>query len=107
MNPVSRSWVRYYDSASDYNHKLNLAIYQCNDDKPPSRLIESVKPFCEASFKIETPYIGLADHVTTGGNHVKMLEFDIQMIPSGASIEFVVLHKGKRVGSQSIDIKFE
>ncbi|KAI0857724.1 actin-like ATPase domain-containing protein [Xylaria cubensis] len=107
MNPVSRHWVKYYHSASDYDHNISFTIYQCNDDDPPSRMIESVKPFCKASFKIEIPYKYLPDYTNESGRSFKKVDYDVEMVPSGASVEFMVLYKGQKIGSRSIDIKFE
>jgi hypothetical protein len=44
----------------------------------------------------------LDDYDTPSGMRVKNIDYEIEMIPSGASVEFSVYYKGRKVGSSGM-----
>lgn len=55
---------------------------------------------CSINYKFPTPYQLLPDYTTMGGKVVKKASYEIEMVPSGASIEFSLYYDGKKLGSE-------
>jgi hypothetical protein len=44
----------------------------------------------------------LNDYDSPSGKRVKKIDFDIEMVPSGASVEFSVYESGRKIGSSGM-----
>ena len=86
---------------------MTESIYQCEDDDPPTRLEHNVKKLCDYKFTIDTAYHSLENYTGRAEVTSKKLEYEIEMIPSGASTQFRVFHEGKILGSQNVNIDFQ
>ena len=83
------------------------AIYQCEDDDPPTRFTTSVKKLCVLKYTLDIPYSSLEDRINTEGKKIKKWDYVLQMIPSGASNEFRILYKGEQLGSHHVRTEFQ
>ena len=83
------------------------SIYQCEDEDPPSRLVKSVKRLCEIKWAVDVAYSSLKDYTGANGRRIKRVDYEIEMIPSGASNEFRVIYKGEKLGSHSVRTEFQ
>ncbi|KAL2670672.1 hypothetical protein Neosp_014461 [[Neocosmospora] mangrovei] len=104
--PVSREWLRLYETDSSFDGTFEVAICQCQEDTPPTRQNDSVKTWATIECSIDTPFWGLEDHWNKAGVRVKKLEYHLEMVPSGASIEFTVVVNGKKVGKSQFQTRF-
>jgi hypothetical protein len=80
---------------------------QCEDDPPPNRNNSSVKRLCTVRCKLDIPYSELTDFITVKGKRFKRLNYELEMIPSGATLEFAVYIDGRRQqGDNAVKISF-
>lgn len=83
------------------------SIYQCEDDEPTTRFTKSMKKLCTVKYTLDVAYSSLKDHTGANGKRLKKLEYDLEMIPSGASNEFRILYNGKELGSHNVSADFQ
>lgn len=79
---------------------------QCDDDEPPRRKTNAVKDFCTITVELGIDYEDLEDLVTESGKVLKKLGYAIEMIPSGASIDFSIYHGDFKLGSKQARVDF-
>ncbi|CAM1509778.1 Fc.00g001130.m01.CDS01 [Cosmosporella sp. VM-42] len=103
-DPVSHSYYRTF--RKDYSGTLDIDLYQCNDLEPPLRGTASVTSLCTISCILDVPVSTLRDFQGSGGE-IKKLDFDVRMVPSGASAEFAIYVDGRRLGGHNTNISFE
>jgi hypothetical protein len=96
----------YYLYSEDPGSKFMVNMRQCEDDVPPSQAGPTVADSCTITWTMLTPFALLPDYTNSAGEILKKLEFDLEMIPSGASIEFAVFINGKRQGGSNTSVRF-
>ena len=102
MKPKKHSCYKTYVNREEFKPSQRLTTLQCDDgDDPPMRLTESFNDLCTISCDFGITYDTLDDKIGKTGKSWKQLIYEIEMIPSGASNVFSVLHKGKRMGSRA------
>ncbi|KAM6516180.1 hypothetical protein FALCPG4_014371 [Fusarium falciforme] len=104
--PVSHSWHVLYETNSSFDGTIKVTICQCQEDTPPMRKNDSVETWATIECSIDTPFWGLKDHRNKAGIRVKRLDYHVEMVPSGASIEFAVVVNGKKVGKSQFQTRF-
>ncbi|KUJ09099.1 actin-like ATPase domain-containing protein [Mollisia scopiformis] len=104
-DPVRRSY--YQILKNDFGRSFSITMHQCNALTAPSRLTPDVGFLCTIDCAVDTPFGALEDYTNPNGEIFKRLTYDIEMVPSGASVEFVVYINGKRQGAQNANIHFE
>ncbi|GKT84531.1 LOW QUALITY PROTEIN: hsp70 family chaperone [Colletotrichum tofieldiae] len=105
MDPVRHEFYKL--CTEDFSGSLSIELYECEEADPPSRCTSDVNSMCSFSFELDIPYSKLPDFKKADGGNAKKLEYDLEMIPSGASIEFVVYIDGRKMGSRNANIRFE
>ncbi|CAI4212717.1 unnamed protein product [Parascedosporium putredinis] len=104
QEPVRHQYYITYQG--DYSGNLSVDILQCEDELAPDRLTETVKHLCTIDCDLDTLISSLPKLKSSSGLEYKRLDFEIEAIPSGASVEFGVFVNGNRLGSQEAQIKF-
>ncbi|RMJ12396.1 hypothetical protein CDV36_007943 [Fusarium kuroshium] len=104
--PVSHEWHRLYQTNDDFDGTFVVTIRQCQEGTPPARNNNSVKEWAKIKCSIDVPFWGLKDHWNKAGVRVKRLDYHVEMVPSGASIEFTVVVDGKKVGKSQFQTHF-
>lgn len=84
-----------------------IELYQCDEASPPATINGSVTLLCTINCKPATPLSSIADFINSKGQRYKKLWVDVDMVPSGACVEFSVWDGGKKLGSSEIQIWFE
>ena len=105
IKPVSASWYRLYEEW-EFDGTLSVALYQCEDEVPPTRNIRSVQRLGTLRCDLDVQYSDLPDFESKNGAKTKKLSYTIDLVPSGASFEFVLYLDGRKQGSQSAKIHF-
>ncbi|KAF9770535.1 hypothetical protein IL306_011898 [Fusarium sp. DS 682] len=103
--PVKYAFYRTFETASDYEEyrpKATEEISQCDQENPPNMVNSSVTKFIDVDLDLPQSFESLQDLETKSGKQLKKLAFEIEMVPSGASVEFGVYHEGKRIGSSGM-----
>lgn len=106
MEPVRKDFYRTYAKESDFK-TFTSTIYQCDDEDPPSRFEGNVKELCDIKCHLNIPYDELEDYRGATGKKLKRLNYDIEMVPSGASNEFSVLYEGMKLGSHNASVEIK
>lgn len=91
---------------SNDNNIFALTIWQCEDDSPPTRTTGSVERYGQVESTIDVPYPSLKDYTNPKGETMKRLEYDVKMVPSGASLEFAVFLDGRKLGKSHVAVEF-
>ncbi|KAJ4219342.1 hypothetical protein NW759_007731 [Fusarium solani] len=99
-------WYLLYEADGSFDATFKVTICQCQEDTPPTRQNNSVKVWATIKCSIYTPFWDLEDHWNKAGVRVKKLDHYIEMVPSGASIEFAVVVNGKKVGKSQFQTHF-
>lgn len=83
-----------------------MVLYQCDDEVPPDRKTSSVQQLGTFRCDLDVAYSDLPDFESKNGVLMKELEFEIEMVPTGASVEFVMYVDGKKQGGEGAKIDF-
>lgn len=103
----SRDFYKDFPVESGFG-RLSISLMQCEDDNPPVRETPSVKTLYDIKWIIEKPWSELETFKSaTTGKQVRRLRYVLQMSPSGASLDFVILVDGVRQGAENAQVKFE
>ncbi|KAH8203365.1 hypothetical protein TruAng_002460 [Truncatella angustata] len=106
MEPVRHSYYRIYEEEL-FGKFFTLNLYQCDDEAPPARITNSVRKLGELSCKLDVGFSDLPDYPRKGsGPATKRLKLDIELVPSGASVEFVLYVYGRKQGGEHAKICF-
>lgn len=102
---VRHSFYRTY--TSDFNGSVTVNIDYCDEKVPPSRKTDQVKSMCSIESEIDIPFAKLKDWSNPKGKVLKRLDYDIEMVPSGASLEFNVYVEGRKMGASNVAVTFQ
>ncbi|KAI9777720.1 MAG: hypothetical protein M1839_008639 [Geoglossum umbratile] len=89
--------VRLVQNALPQN-RFSIKIYTCDKDKPPPRITRDVHLLCTVVCRVDTPFEDLPTFSKSETGVLRKLEFELEMKPSSASVEFFVYGNGKRQG---------
>ncbi len=70
-------------------------------------MVSTVSYFCDISCKLDIEYDDLEDFNTETGETFKRLGYDLQMVPSGAALEFVIYVNGRKQLGQNTNVRFQ
>ncbi|KAJ5696743.1 hypothetical protein N7536_007155 [Penicillium majusculum] len=106
--PVRRDWYQCHANEEQFVKPYEMEIFQCDDENPPSRGTSKVNKLCTVHInRRHIPFNSLPDFVGKDGVRAKKWSFEIEMVPSGASNEFIVYYQGERLGSGKADVEFQ
>lgn len=105
IKPLRASWYRLY-TEQEFNGTCSVKLYQCEDKTPPTRLTASVQTLGTLRCDLDVRYSALPDFASKTGMMMKRLDYEIELVPSGASVEFVLYVSGRKQGSESAKIRF-
>lgn len=93
----------------DWDGSFNVTILQCEDQTPPNKRNETVTELCTIQCKLAHPVSTLPDFVNQNGRKFKRFEYMIEMVPSGATVEFAVSlsSDGTKLGGSDAHIRFQ
>ncbi|EXM13851.1 hypothetical protein FOTG_17709 [Fusarium oxysporum f. sp. vasinfectum 25433] len=103
--PLRKSFWRTFEDRSAYEDYLSDAtelIVQCDLESPPDMENYLVTKFCGIEISLAKSFEDLNDYDSPSGKRVKKIDFDIEMVPSGASVEFSVYESGRKIGSSGM-----
>jgi hypothetical protein len=105
IKPVRMYWYRLFKEW-DFDGMLSVILYQCEDGVPPSRKTSSVRKLGTLRCNLDVQYTDLPDFASKKGVMIKKLNYEVELIPSGASVEFVLYVDGRKQGSESTKIRY-
>ncbi|KAJ6125279.1 hypothetical protein N7471_012596 [Penicillium samsonianum] len=106
--PVRHDYYTCYKDEDEFGECHETNIYQCDDENPPSRRSSRVKKLCTIRINRQhISYNSLPDFVGDSGVRSKKWNFELEMVPSGASNEFIVHYQGRRLGSGKAEVDFQ
>ncbi|KAI1422316.1 hypothetical protein F5Y12DRAFT_786866 [Xylaria sp. FL1777] len=103
MKPVRISWYALFRE-EEFNGTLSIALLQCDDEAPPERGIPSVQRLATLYCSLDVLYSDLPNYKNKTG--VKILIYELEMVPSGASLEFTLYVGGRKQGGKSVMVNF-
>lgn len=103
--PIRSSFYKTY--RKDPGRAFTVVLLQCHDAIAPTRRTANVITLCEIKCTIDKPYSAFDDFVNNKGERLKKFSYELEMVPSGAAVEFVVYFDGKKQGTQNAKIVFQ
>ncbi|KAK1970942.1 actin-like ATPase domain-containing protein [Colletotrichum sublineola] len=103
-NPVHEDFCRLYASAPS---EVSDSLHVSSAWPPPSEMDSSVKELCEITWNKKIDFESLPRHVNSLGKVFHKLNYTIEMVCAGASIDFSVSHDSKRVGAKNVSVIFD
>ncbi|KAI1873113.1 uncharacterized protein JN550_003366 [Neoarthrinium moseri] len=89
------------------SNQMQWYLRRCDDEAPPTRKIDNVRKLGEICCNLDVQFSDLPYHSKDEfGTVTKRLNFDIELVPSGASVEFVLYVNGRKQGSEYAKIDF-
>jgi len=93
-------------SRSEFDGTLSIDLYQCDDEVPPTRRTANVTRIGTLHCDLDLQYSDLPDFLCKTEVTKKKLAYDIEIVPSGASVQFVLYIDGRRQGSETAKVKY-
>ncbi|KAL4807449.1 hypothetical protein BDV18DRAFT_167977 [Aspergillus unguis] len=104
-DPVRFNFYRLY--RQDFGGKFGVELYSSEEADVPTRLQKGVTRHCKIDCTLDVPFSSLEDFRSAGtGEWMKRMSFDLEMVPSGATVGFVVYVEGRRMGGQNATVVF-
>lgn len=103
--PVRLNFCKTY--RKDPGRAFTVNLLQCHDATAPTRRTSNVITLCEIKCTIDKPYSAFEDFVNNKGERLKKFSYELEMVPSGAAMEFVVYFDGKKQETQNAKIVFQ
>ncbi|OHE90576.1 hypothetical protein CORC01_14123 [Colletotrichum orchidophilum] len=91
----------------DFGGHFSVDIWACDEMEVPVRRTFHVNDFCKIECKLDIPFSSLPDIKTIDGTMAKKMTYEVEMIPSGASMEFAVYIDEKKQGSHNVRVRFQ
>jgi hypothetical protein len=85
---------------------LTTDLQTCEDEQPPDRLTSSVKELCDIESSLDVPFHSLPNWTNSEGQRFKKLEYEVEMVPSGATLEVAVYIDGRKQDSKNTAVRF-
>ncbi len=104
-DPIRHSFYQTY--REDPGRAFSYSIYQCEDAVAPDRRTASVQYMCAVDWTLDVPYSLLETFTNSKGERLKKLSYEIEMVPTGASVEFVLYIDGRKQESQNVKVNFQ
>ncbi|KAM7211732.1 hsp70 family chaperone [Rhypophila decipiens] len=91
----------------DWDGQWETAMYQCEDENPPSRLMSTVKPLFNVYWSLNDRIAisSIPNYTTAQHTTMKKVNFKVGMVPTGSSVNFEVTVNGKRLGMQNLSTR--
>ncbi|KAI1326451.1 hypothetical protein F5Y16DRAFT_374825 [Xylariaceae sp. FL0255] len=112
MQPVRYSWRQIFgeEEKFTFNGILATTIYQCDDDEPPTRkargVRDTIRELGTLRCDLGISFQDIPIYTVHEGKTYRKLTYQIELVPSGASVDFVLYYKGKRKGSETVKVQF-
>ncbi|KAK8110207.1 Heat shock 70 kDa protein 12B [Apiospora kogelbergensis] len=108
-NVSKKNQVRYsyYEiHKTDFGGVMKVDLQTSEAEQPAPRKTPSVNKLCDIVSILDVPFQALPNWTNDKGESFKKLSYDVEMVPSGATLEFNIYIDGKRQKSKDITITF-
>lgn len=106
-NTTRKSYYRTYRTEADFSGSFSEWIDSCDEKTPPSRKTDVVTRMCLVECRVPVIFSKLKSWINPKGKELKRLDYDIEMVPSGATLEFNIYFEGRKMGASNVAITFE
>ncbi|TLS21543.1 uncharacterized protein PpBr36_10253 [Pyricularia pennisetigena] len=86
---------------------MEISLYDCDDPVAPIRRTDVVKSMCTITFESKVNKEDYSQLTNKLGKRYRRLDYEIEMVPQGASVEFGVYIGGRKLGAQSVNVRFQ
>ncbi|TLD05937.1 uncharacterized protein PgNI_08538 [Pyricularia grisea] len=104
--PVRHKFYELLNPDTGLKPCMEIELYHCDREKPPTRKEDCVKLNCKMSFTLDVRPSDLEAWSNSKGKKFKKFSYEIEMIPSGASPQFVIWVSGRKQGSHNVHITY-
>lgn len=85
---------------------MKVDLQTSEAEQPVPRKTPSVNKLCDIVSILDVPFQALPNWTNDKGEPFKKLSYDVEMVPSGATLEFNVYIDGKRQKSKDTNVTF-
>ncbi|KAI1771010.1 actin-like ATPase domain-containing protein [Hypoxylon cercidicola] len=93
-DPVRKGIYETFRNQSEMN--TALLVYQCTDNTPPSRKTGRVSRLCTIRYDHDISFEDLEWKTNKSGIRYKQLDYEVEFIPQGATLDIAVYIEGRR-----------
>lgn len=86
---------------------MKLSLYNCEEPVAPMRKTDAVKSICTITFDSKIDKDEYFQHTNRLGKKYKQLDFEVEMVPQGASVEFGIYIGGRKLGAKNVNVRFQ
>ncbi|KAI6613465.1 hypothetical protein MCOR14_011598 [Pyricularia oryzae] len=104
---VRAAFYRVHDFGTTAPLTMKLSLYDCEEPVAPMRKTDAVKSMCTITFDSKIDKDEYSQHTNRLGKKYKQLDFEVEMVPQGASVEFGVYIGGRKLGARSVNVRFQ
>ncbi|VUC25098.1 unnamed protein product [Clonostachys rosea] len=101
--PIKQLFYQLFEPKS-YGSALNINLLQCELDNPPSRRDGSVTQFGNIRCQISHLVKDFEIFEAANDQKCKKMNYEVEMVPSGASTVFTLHFKGQKLGSHECQL---
>lgn len=94
----------FYANLTGFSRSYPIQLLQCDEATPPSRKTNAVKHYVELNCSVQSS--DLREWTTATSKRMQRLHFDLEMLPSGASMDFRVHCNGRIAGEKDVTVSF-
>jgi hypothetical protein len=105
IQPVRFPWYALLEE-KNFTGTYSTYLYECEEEVPPTRYTSTVRKVGEIRCDLTVKYSDLQNFASITGVMIKKLKFEIELVPSGASVEFVVYVDGIKQEGKCAKIRF-
>ncbi|KAK4210851.1 hypothetical protein QBC37DRAFT_428117 [Rhypophila decipiens] len=91
----------------EWDGQWKSAMYQCEDENPPSRVTSTVKPLGNFSWSLKDRIAisSIPNYTTAQQTTMKRVDYEVGMVPTGSSVSFQVKVNGIRLGTKNVTMR--
>ncbi|KAK7226046.1 hypothetical protein V2G26_014049 [Clonostachys chloroleuca] len=97
----------FWQDFTEPDTEIKTELVYSDAEVPPSRCDDSVKQLCEIKWENIPGFNTLPAWTNTEGHELRQLIYELQMASDGVSLDFSIVHKGKRVATKNVSVDFE
>ncbi|KAH0430382.1 hsp70 family chaperone [Colletotrichum camelliae] len=103
-SPVSHGFYTLFEKPPD---KITGILYYSTAFHVPSRVDETVSRLCTIQWNKRIDFEKLPKFINPAGKVFYRLGWDMEMTSDGVSLDFTILHDGKRMAAKNVQVVFE
>ncbi|QBZ66505.1 hypothetical protein PoMZ_13484 [Pyricularia oryzae] len=104
---VRAVFYRVHNFGTTVPFTIKLSFYNCKKPVAPMRKINAVKSINIIIFDSKINKNEYFQHINKMGKKYKQLDFEVEIVPQKASVEFGIYIGGRKLGAKNVNVRFQ